>query len=242
MARINPLTSIKDLTSGALKVQKTVADKAVDSLGKVTGVVTSLVPGGRSDAPASASGGGAEVTEAPTKVQGDPLHPPAAAPKTKKAPAAKSTPAADKPAAKKPTAKAPKAPSTKAPAEEQAAPKKDAKVSPAKKAPAAKKSAAKESPSGKLPARKAPAAKAAEPKTSDSPPQPVNVVEELGLDPAPVSTAGPKTSLKTGPKTGPGAGQESETSEVTATPADVAAAVEGASSAAPDGDRPPSPS
>ncbi|MCD4535280.1 hypothetical protein LRP67_14395 [Nocardioides sp. cx-169] len=75
---------------------------------------------------------------------------------------------------------------------------------PAKKAPATK-APAKKAAAKKTPAKKASAKKAASPKVEVDPRTPVNVTQELGLDPSPVATKAPakKAATKKAPAKAP---------------------------------------
>ncbi len=68
VARTNPLTSMKDLTQGLLTTPKVVADKTLSGVGRLAGVVTSLVPGSKESSPAPAARAAEPVarTESPT--------------------------------------------------------------------------------------------------------------------------------------------------------------------------------
>jgi hypothetical protein len=214
VARKNPIRTIKD---AALGTAETAASLTVETAKGGVGLGR-LVAAKASDTVTSLLPG-----RKPAPAQDLPAAVPAEEPRKVQGDALAPTPA------KKP-APATKAPATKAPAAKAPA----AKKAPAQKAPAAK----------KAPAKKAPAATKAVPKVEVDATTPVNVTEELGLDPSPVAKKAPakkapakkapakKAAAKKTPapkkaaeKPLTGIDAQADAAEVDVTPADIAAAV-----------------
>ncbi|WP_435770723.1 hypothetical protein [Nocardioides sp. SYSU DS0651] len=200
MARKNPLGKIKDVAVGSVKAPVTAAGSAV---GLAKGAASA---GGHVTKTVTGKAAGAVTALVPGRKGSDPATPgqQAETPSPAKEDSAGTAEAPEVPAAKKSAAKKPAA------------------KKPAAKKPAAKKPAAKK-PAAKKPAVKKSAAKKVEPAKIDvTPDEPVNVTEELGLDPAPVEKPKPAKKAVSKPVTKIDA--EADAGDVDVTPADVAKA------------------